>query len=382
MFQRLFQTRQHRHDIFVPASVVAYGAQNYALMGSVVDWVNAARDKGAYYVDEIAEEAPQAYNADYYYAQVCNGGHGQFRHNSRMDPMSLTHALNGLKSAGLTELAACLDALMNAPDMDDPAVQALDDRFFAAYSDYHARINAWLRPLVEVVPDQDYPTRMEAFLKLDDVRAQRFRDRETIRLQGMIENEQLAGYAHCVFGMTGRPFLGVRPGRFASFLGAQTVLWGIATIDEAGKDTLMTGFEVADRIVVVPAMPEEPVQTEDETVALLQTGHHVKKETILEQCAHARKERLGMISAILLEEVPDVSSEDVTALNLIPRETTSGDDFDVLIHVRGDRRIVALRVDDTKAILIDTAGKGPLTWMAKRDLQKALKEFDARNRVQ
>ncbi len=381
MLRNLFKSRQTRHEIFVPASVLAQDAKEYALVGSVVSWVNAARDQGAYSADEIAEEAPQAYNADYYYAQVCNGGHSQFRHNSQMDPMTLAYAQNGLKNAGLTELASCLDALIETPEMESAALEALDSRFFAAYSDYHTRINAWLQPRVQVVPDGKYPAKLEQFLKLDGARGQRFRDREALGLQAKIENAQLAGYAQVAYEMTGGQFLGVRPGSFATVFGQQTVIWGIPVRTEQGEDAVFNGMDVAERFLLVPKMPKETVETEEQFLALFNSGHNLKKEVIDQNCELARNERLGLIAALLLETASDLSSQDVVALHLMIDKNLERKGRYVMIHCKGSRGNFILRIDDTRSMLVSLEEQTAIAVLSNRDVQKALRQFDARNRV-
>lgn len=381
MLRNLFKSRQHRHEIFVPASVLAQDAKEYALVGSVVSWVNAVRDRGAYSADEIVEEAQEAYNADYYYAQVCNGGHSQFRHNSQMDPMTLAFAQSGLKNAGLTELAACLGALIEAPEMESAALEALDSRFFAAYSDYHKRINAWLQPCVRVVPDGDYPAKLEQFLKLDGARGQRFRDREAVGLQAKIENAQLAGYAQVAYEVTGGLFLGVRPGSFASVFGQQTVIWGIPVRTEQGEETVFNGMDVAERFLLVPKMPKETVETEEQLLALFNSGRNLKKEVVVQYCELARKERLGLIAALLLDMAPDLSSQDVVALHLMIDNDPERKGRYVAIHCASHNRPFVLRIDDSKTMIISLADKAAIAVLSNREVRKALRQFDARNRV-
>ncbi|NRP14031.1 hypothetical protein XMM379_000186 [Aliiroseovarius sp. xm-m-379] len=381
MFRYFSKFFHRRHDIFVPASVVAQDAKDYALVGSVVSWVNAARNRGAYTADEIAKEAPQVYNADYYYSQVCNGGHSQFRHNSKMDPMTLAHAQNGLKSAGLTELAECLAALVKAPEMEKSALDALDARFFAAHANYHSMINAWLLPRVRVVPDAVYTAKLEQFLKPDSVRSQRVRDREALRLQALIENTQLAGFAHAILSMTGQQLIGVRPGHFASILGLQTVIWGIAVRTEQGKEAILNGMEVANRLLVAPEIKNRSIETEEQLIALIKSGYGLSKETketIEESCRQAHNERLGVIAALLLERVPDFSPQEVTALHLLLDNVSSNNGHNIVVHNRGDRGHFVILIDRSQARILNVTEQSIVVRMSNRGLKKALRQFDAR----
>jgi hypothetical protein len=54
------------------------------IVGAVVDYINILRQQGAYLNSEMPENALRAYYVDHYLAQVMNGGHSQFIHNSRL----------------------------------------------------------------------------------------------------------------------------------------------------------------------------------------------------------------------------------------------------------------------------------------------------------
>lgn len=57
------------------------------IVSAVVDeYVNDLRQRGYYLKGELPANAMRSYNTDYYLAQVANGGHGQFMHNSGMPP--------------------------------------------------------------------------------------------------------------------------------------------------------------------------------------------------------------------------------------------------------------------------------------------------------
>lgn len=69
---------------------------------AVVDYVNEIQRIGIYMGDELPAAAMQAYHADYYLAQVINGGHRQFIGNTgaEMLPTTSGDALAGLKAMG------------------------------------------------------------------------------------------------------------------------------------------------------------------------------------------------------------------------------------------------------------------------------------------
>ena len=82
------------------------GEDDYALVGAVVDFVNAMTGPGYYRRDEFPQKAMQVYHADYYLAQVNNGGHSQFIHNTGGNaPFTFADARAGLGAMGAPHLA-------------------------------------------------------------------------------------------------------------------------------------------------------------------------------------------------------------------------------------------------------------------------------------
>jgi hypothetical protein len=117
------------------------------LTGAVVDYVNAIQRAGVYTRRELPAVAMQAYHADYYLAQVNNGGHSQFVGNTGLEmlPTTSDDALAGLKAMGanaqhqtLQEMIAWVEAhpseaaLQNGFENRAAELNALDDRFYAA----------------------------------------------------------------------------------------------------------------------------------------------------------------------------------------------------------------------------------------------------------
>src|SRR3954452_22579319 len=70
------------------------------LTGAVVDYVNQIQRVGVFTRGELPAAAMQAYHADYYLAQVNNGGHSQFIGNTgiAMLPTTSGDALAGLEA--------------------------------------------------------------------------------------------------------------------------------------------------------------------------------------------------------------------------------------------------------------------------------------------
>jgi hypothetical protein len=75
------------------------GSDFYLLVQGIVEFVNFALHQASYVRTELEQKALQVYHADYYLAQVNNGGHSQFIHNaSRNRDLTNADALAGLSA--------------------------------------------------------------------------------------------------------------------------------------------------------------------------------------------------------------------------------------------------------------------------------------------
>jgi hypothetical protein len=159
------------------------------IVGAVVDFVNILRQQGAYLNSEMPVNAIRAYYVDYYLAQVMNGGHSQFIHNSHLQEAELRHIREGL---ALLKLGPFIDIFGNFEEhvMRDIARarehgvenhNALDDRFFKLdpYKTLMPENGRWLKSLAEmrVVPDADYQHAMGALITANPRRAERLAER-------------------------------------------------------------------------------------------------------------------------------------------------------------------------------------------------------------
>lgn len=114
------------------------------LVAIVVDFVNHLFSAGLYRADEVPHRLIQLYHADFYIAQVLNGGHSQFVHNCGTRRQAiLANAMAGLSAMGAPDHAALLGELglwtaanPNRADAQtgfsggrDGALDALDKRF-------------------------------------------------------------------------------------------------------------------------------------------------------------------------------------------------------------------------------------------------------------
>lgn len=156
-------------DILVPADAID---DDEALIQGVIDFVNRLREC-LIVSDEYPAEADWSYWADYYFAQVSNGGHEQYAHNSGLAAVTLRDCRLGLHAMGAIEYLEIFDAFLDAiaergadevegkgrsseqmriipaslyGGAADGPMAPLDQRFFAL-NDMQAKNAAWLRTL-------------------------------------------------------------------------------------------------------------------------------------------------------------------------------------------------------------------------------------------
>jgi hypothetical protein len=184
-------------DVLVSQS--AYESSDPAvIVAQNVDFVNRLLNQGAYLPDEVPLNARRAYHADYYLAQVSNGGHGQFVGNSRWAPIVIKDIADALAAMGAAPFDAIFrdlcrligsdseraEAIANSGGFGepDPAIADLDKRYFAqdAYQIITPANARWLRSLPElrVVGDADYPAEIQALCEANPERPARLSARE------------------------------------------------------------------------------------------------------------------------------------------------------------------------------------------------------------
>lgn len=174
--------------IVVKRSVFS-NADDTKVVGAVVDFVNTLRQQGAYLNSEMPANALRAYYVDYYLAQVMNGGHAQFIHNSRLQEGELQSIREGLGLLGLVPFIEIfrdfeeriMRDIASAREHGIDNSAALDDRFFKldAYKTLMPANGRWIKCLAElkVVPDADYQRTMEGLSSANPQRAARLTER-------------------------------------------------------------------------------------------------------------------------------------------------------------------------------------------------------------
>ncbi|WP_299843463.1 DUF4375 domain-containing protein [uncultured Roseovarius sp.] len=158
--------------IVAQSALEAFPEDPHPLVGAVIDYVNVLTSQGHFNRREIPVLAMAAYHADYYLAQVNNGGHSQFIHNSGANlPQTTADILYCLTEMDAEEYLLVFrifnEWVQSHPD--DVARQTgfdggraarldeLDDMFYAVESDGSLRemIAAWIStaPNLLALPD-------------------------------------------------------------------------------------------------------------------------------------------------------------------------------------------------------------------------------------
>jgi hypothetical protein len=188
-----FRTPSSGRLVFIRASAVEAarsGAEPYELVQALVDFMNFATHQAHYMRTELDPKVMQAYHADYYLAQVNNGGHSQFIGNSS----SILDLANADIQAALTAMgsphANIHQDMMRwiASNKDEANTQngfenrsayldELDDRFYdvSKTDDMIAFSARWILTWPELTPvaDAEYAARLDAFATANTRRGER-----------------------------------------------------------------------------------------------------------------------------------------------------------------------------------------------------------------
>lgn len=250
------------------------------LTGAVVDYVNQIQRVGVFTRDELPAVAMQAYHADYYLAQVYNGGHSQFIGNTGAAQLPTTagDALGGLKAMGagaqhqiLLEMMAWMEAnpdeaaAQNGFTQRAPALEALDTRFYEAerrqpMTPLGARwIASW--PELRAVAQEQYASEIDQLAQLHPYLSQRriWRGVRQISFQ-MTDRLQITVAAACGAVMPEPELkLLVLPGSNMDIEGQQRMTFGVKT----NKGSRVCVFEEAAGRLYEYGLPSQISKLED-----------------------------------------------------------------------------------------------------------------------
>lgn len=303
--------------VIVPRSAIARAGEsgNYDLVQALVNFVNAMTGEGLYSRFELEQKAMQSFHADFYLAQVNNGGHSQFIHNSFGNlPFVIADVRAGLaamkahafvpvfeKMAAWVEKnpdeakkqtgfeggrAALLDELDTAFYKADKetALITLNSRWIATWPE--------LRP----VDDNDYREAIQRVVMLNPLREQRLLHRSVMTLTTqMIDWLQVGTGLACANGPEVELRLGLGGGSYRDVDGRQEMVWLVQT--NAGRRFCVVSKESAAMYEINepnnPPMPK-PGDT-DGMMAAIKDGRLAKYKapTVGKRLSFVKKEQVA-----------------------------------------------------------------------------------------
>ncbi|MEM1045116.1 MAG: DUF4375 domain-containing protein [Pseudomonadota bacterium] len=251
------------------AEAATSGSSPYDLIQEVINYTNFLMEKGLYRREEMPREAVQAYHADYYLAQVNNGGHSQFIGNSASNAANVwADALAALQAMKACEHAAILERMLTwVRDNSDEAKQQtgfsggvaadlkeLDEEFYKLENENPmiplsaAWVLGW--PSLKIVSDETYADALRELIGLNPRRAERLVARRIASLK-----HQINDHLHVSIGMAGLACnppemrLAIGGGSHLSVDGEDQLLWSVNT-DGGARFAVVTsdGAAIYDRI--------------------------------------------------------------------------------------------------------------------------------------
>ncbi|MEP3345979.1 MAG: DUF4375 domain-containing protein [Litoreibacter sp.] len=246
--------------IYISQESLEPDAKYYDGMMELVDYTNSALHGALYLSGEFPVEAEWLYLADFYMAEVSNGGHSQFLSNDRAQPggpKALPMALKGMELIGCAPLAELLDKLQywveanpeeaaaqNGFSNRAEALDDLDADFYALDRElFYTTANDWMgnSPVVEVLPKEDVGKALQGFAAANSQLPARRRINDIAALDSGLTTDTIASFRSCVAGATakdkpfdvkvikgGRPF-GNPTALDDESLNTQPIMWSLET---------------------------------------------------------------------------------------------------------------------------------------------------------
>ena len=157
--------------IIVPRSALE-AEEDYRVPCAVVDFVNHALQHAMFKREELPPEAMQAFHVDYYIAQVNNGGHSQFAHNSHWHDYVIADIRAGLQANGCVEAQELFEDLCSFAEREPGQfMQGMEAAGFGSYPEFfkqldkvfHAGLNKSLTKA-----NRDWIASLDCLVVLDD----------------------------------------------------------------------------------------------------------------------------------------------------------------------------------------------------------------------
>ncbi|WP_316015043.1 DUF4375 domain-containing protein [Roseobacter sp. HKCCA0434] len=208
-----FAPRPRLPGVPVAAEAVAtIDTAPHDLIGSMIDSLNALRDQALYRFEELPPQTVQAYYSDYWLAQVLNGGHSQFLHNSGRAPEIFEAVDGGLAAMGASEHRAIFARMRDwaATHPDEAAAQTgfsggraseldeLDSRFYDLenLTPLAPILARWLAATdaLRPVPRADIPQAIAAAARANPAAEHRAMARRIGQVRYMLTDPHYAGF--------------------------------------------------------------------------------------------------------------------------------------------------------------------------------------------
>ena len=334
----------------------------YDLVYAIVEYVNHVQREGVFHARELPAVAIQAYHADFYLAQVNNGGHSQFIGNAGANlPTTSADALAGLKAMGadaqhqiLSEMVAWLNAnpeeaaAQNGFSVRAKLLDELDTRFYEAdkQSPMIDRSANWIAtwPELRAVEDDQYAAEILKLAQLNPHLAPRriWQSTQSL-LYEMTERLQLTVAVACG-AVTPDPEvkLAVRAGSQMEIEGQMCMAFGVGT----DNGTRLCVFEdTGGRLyeyLKSPPLPATATPEQKRTFRHMTAGRRLSTasmETILAFLEMAEQTLAAEAIDLLLRKAALEPSSAVTAWKLHDNGAT-------WIVVSGQRRVIAATSTD------------------------------------
>ncbi len=252
-------------------------SESWHAVSAVVDFVNDIQRVGLFYPTELPEHALQSYHADYYLAQVNNGGHSQFIHNLGQNyPLTVRNAELGLEAMGADEHLATLRKMIKWVKKNpkkaaaqtgfsggrDEYLDKLDSEFYAVEGKTPmADLNkAWIQSWqgLRLVSDEAYGAAMNETAKLNEHRDIRMEKRQVDHIKHRMSDPLWLGIATAVAsdGQT-NVLMNLGNGSYEDLDGEKAMAFRAATA-KGQKFAFTLDDRVEIRDLIQPDNPEMP----------------------------------------------------------------------------------------------------------------------------
>jgi len=342
----------------------------WGIPAAIVEFTNHIRAAAQYANHELPREVLGIYYADYYLAQVNNGGHSQYVGNSGKGlAANIDYALQGLETIGAEEQYRTLAGLkawitanpeeaaaQNGFSIRAPELETLDARFFdaekrASITDLAARwITSW--PNLETIDDKRYGERLRALAGLNpnfDIR-RIWRASEQNRFN-LTDKLQITVAVACG-AVEPEPDVKIRinAGRYTELNGQSVVEWGVTT-DKGLRYAIVHDNGGTLRETVPDASPKSRARTAGRQIA------SVSAQMVRKFVDAAERSNAGVSIDLVMQRAGYVTSEvghpALTAWKL------ESDRAIFIAHIEPRNLIIRTAADG--AALLDAAGAATLT---------------------